>query len=96
MLISLLLGIIAGIPVVDKTLEDGTKISKITAHLADKQVVTDSRNDTEFVVTEYGIADLWGKSNKERAKALIDIAHPDFRPELKEAMKEIFHHSYDE
>ena len=76
--------------------KDGTKISKITPHLADKQVVTDSRNDTEFVVTEYGIADLWGKSNKERAKALIDIAHPDFRPELKEAMKEIFHHSYDE
>ena len=76
--------------------KDGTKISKITAHLADKQVVTDSRNDTEFVVTEYGIADLWGKSNADRARALIDIAHPDFRPQLKEEMEEIFHHKYDE
>ena len=76
--------------------KDGTKISKITAHLADKQVVTDSRNDTEFVVTEYGIADLWGKSNADRARALIDIAHPDFRPQLKEEMEEIFHHKYKE
>ena len=76
--------------------KDGTKISKITAHLADKQVVTDSRNDTEFVVTEYGIADLWGKSNADRARALIDIAHPDFRPQLKEEMEEIFHHKYNE
>ena len=76
--------------------KDGTKISKITAHLADKQVVTDSRNDTEFVVTEYGVADLWGKSNADRARALIDIAHPDFRPQLKEEMEEIFHHKYNE
>jgi len=76
--------------------KDGTKISKITAHLADRQVVTDSRNDTEFVITEYGIADLWGKSNADRARALIDIAHPEFRPQLKEEMEEIFHHKYNE
>ena len=74
--------------------KDGTKISKITAHLADKQVVTDSRNDTEYVVTEYGIANLWGKSNADRARALIDIAHPDFRPELKDQMEEMFHQKY--
>lgn len=74
--------------------KDGTKISKITAHLADKQVVTDSRNDTEYVITEYGIADLWGKSNADKARALIDIAHPDFRPELKDQMEEMFHQKY--
>jgi 4-hydroxybutyrate CoA-transferase len=74
--------------------KDGTKISKITAHLADKQVVTDSRNDTEYVVTEYGIANLWGKSNADRARALIDIAHPDFRPQLKDEMEEMFHQKY--
>lgn len=74
--------------------KDGTMISKITAHLADKQVVTDSRNDTEYVITEYGIADLWGKSNADRARALIDIAHPKFRDQLKDEMEEMFHQKY--
>ncbi|NLD20388.1 MAG: acetyl-CoA hydrolase/transferase family protein [Clostridiales bacterium] len=74
--------------------KDGTMISKITAHLADKQVVTDSRNDTEYVITEYGIADLWGKSNAARARALIDIAHPKFREQLKDEMEEMFNQKY--
>ncbi len=74
--------------------KDGTKISKITARLAEGQCVTDSRNDTEYVITEYGIADLWGKTNADRARALINIAHPDFRPELKDQMEEIFHQKY--
>ena len=74
--------------------KDGTKISKITAQLAAGQPITDSRNDTEYVITEYGIADLWGKTNADRARALIDIAHPDFRPELKDQMEEMFHQKY--
>jgi itaconate CoA-transferase len=40
------------------------------------------------VVTEYGIADLYGKTLAERGKALIAIAHPDFREELEEALRE--------
>ena len=37
---------------------------------------------SEYFVTEYGIANVRGKTLKERARALIEIAHPDFRPEL--------------
>jgi itaconate CoA-transferase len=47
--------------------------------------VTTPRNDTHIVVTEYGVADLKGKSLRERAEALIGIAHPDFRLELERA-----------
>jgi 4-hydroxybutyrate CoA-transferase len=45
--------------------------------------VTTSRYDVQSIVTEYGIADLWGKSLQERARALINIAHPAFREELE-------------
>jgi acyl-CoA hydrolase len=45
-------------------------------------VVTTSKNDVDHIVTEYGIARLYGKSLSERAKALIAIAHPAFREEL--------------
>jgi RimJ/RimL family protein N-acetyltransferase len=41
-----------------------------------------SRGDVRYVVTEYGVADLWGRSVRERALALTEIAHPDFRAEL--------------
>ena len=44
--------------------------------------VTTSRHDVRSIVTEYGIADLYGKTLRERAQALINIAHPDFREEL--------------
>ena len=49
--------------------------------------VVTSRGDVHYVVTEYGVADLWGKSVRERALALIDIAHPDHRAELLEQAK---------
>ena len=49
--------------------------------------VTISRADVEYVVTEHGIAYLYGKSIRERSLALIDIAHPDFRAELLEQAK---------
>jgi acyl-CoA hydrolase len=45
------------------------------------------RNDVDFVCTEYGMAALRGASLKERSKALISIAHPDFRDELLEGAK---------
>ncbi len=60
----------------------GGKISRIVSILDEGAMVTTSRSDTHYVVTEYGIANLRGKSLRERARALITIAHPDFRAEL--------------
>lgn len=57
-------------------------ISRIKLQLSPGSVVTTSKNDVDNIVTEYGIASLYGKSLSERAKALIDIAHPAFREEL--------------
>ena len=45
-------------------------------------VVTTSKNDVDYIVTEYGVAHLRGRSLGERARQLIAIAHPDFRDEL--------------
>ncbi len=50
---------------------------------------TDPRADTQYVVTEYGVADLFGKSTAERAVALISIAHPKFRAELERGAREL-------
>jgi len=50
--------------------------------------IVTSRGDVRYIVTEYGIADLWGRNIRERAMALIEIAHPDFRAELLAAAKE--------
>ncbi len=52
--------------------------------------VTTSRNDVDYVVTEYGIARLKGKTLKQRARALIAVAHPDFRPMLEEEYQKRF------
>jgi len=64
--------------------KDGTMISKIVPFLAHGAPVTTSRNDVDYVVTEYGIAELRGKSARQRAKNLIAIAHPDVRAGLEE------------
>ena len=70
--------------------KDGTKISKITPLLSEGQVVSTSRHDTDYIATEYGIVRLKGKTVRQRAKALIGIAHPDFRDELAEAYEKMF------
>ena len=57
-------------------------ISRIKLQLTPGSVVTTSKNDVDNIVTEYGIASLYGKSLAERANALIGIAHPAFREEL--------------
>jgi acyl-CoA hydrolase len=62
-------------------------VSRIVPKLTPGAVVTTSRNDTDYVVTEFGAAKLRGKTIRERATALIAIAHPDFRTELLEAAK---------
>lgn len=60
-------------------------ISKIVPFLKEGAGVTTTRAHVHFVVTEYGIVDLFGKNLKQRAKALIDISHPDARQTLEEA-----------
>jgi 4-hydroxybutyrate CoA-transferase len=51
--------------------------------------VTTSKNDIDHVVTEYGVARLRGRTVRERARALIAIAHPDFRAELTDAAEQL-------
>lgn len=60
----------------------GGKVSRIVPTLAVGQGVTTPRTLVDYIVTEYGIASLFGKSLKERVGELIAIAHPDFRAEL--------------
>jgi acyl-CoA hydrolase len=62
-------------------------VSRIVAKI--EGPATDPRADTQYVVTEYGIANLRGKSTAQRAEALIAIAHPNFRDELMRQAKEI-------
>jgi len=71
------------------TTKDG-KISRIVPTLKPGAGVVTSRGDVHYVVTEYGIAQLWGKSIKERTVELIRIAHPKFRDELTEFAKETY------
>jgi len=63
------------------TAKDET-ISRICATLKPGSGVTTSRNDVHYVVTEYGVADLYGRSISERVQSLVNIAHPKFRDEL--------------
>ncbi len=70
------------------SLASGGKISRITCELDRGAAVTTSRNDVHYVVTEYGAVDLRGKSLRQRAEALISIAHPDFQAILTEEAKE--------
>lgn len=65
------------------TAKDGL-CSRITPILGAGGGVTTTRGDVHYVVTEYGIANLYGKTIRERAKALIEIAHPAFREQLEE------------
>ena len=60
----------------------GGTISKIKSILTPGAIVTTSKNDVDYIVTEYGIAHLRGESLGSRARQLISIAHPDFRDEL--------------
>ena len=66
-------------------------ISRIVPTLKPGAGVVTSRGDVDYVVTEYGAVDLWGKTIQERAKALISIAHPKFRDELTKYAKETFY-----
>jgi len=63
---------------------DGNMFSNIVPALPLGTPVTTLRTDVMYIVTEYGVADVFNKSFEERAKALIEIAHPDFRDALTE------------
>ena len=62
--------------------KDGTLASRIVPTLSPGSIVTTPRSKVHYVVTEYGYAQMKGKSTWQRAEALINIAHPDFRDEL--------------
>ena len=70
-------------------------ISRIVPFLEEGTAVTTSRNDVHYVITEYGIAGLKGKSLKERARALINIAHPNFRAQLIKEWEKRFNKQFD-
>lgn len=72
----------------------GGKKSKIVPFLAEGTPVTLPRTDIDYVVTEYGIAAMRGKSIRERAKALIKIAHPNFHEELIVAWEQFFNQKF--
>ncbi len=69
----------------------GRRISRIVPMLEPGSVVTAQRAFVDYVVTECGIAQLKGKTLKQRAAALIEVAHPDFRDELRKEAKRIYH-----
>ncbi|HOS05674.1 MAG TPA: acetyl-CoA hydrolase/transferase C-terminal domain-containing protein [Syntrophorhabdaceae bacterium] len=65
-------------------------ISRIVPTLKEGAAVTTSRNDVDYVVTDYGIASLKGKTVRDRMKALINIAHPNVREELQKKAYEVY------
>ena len=73
--------------VLPSTTQDG-KTSRIVPHLSEGAGVASTRGDVNFVVTEYGIAELQGKSIYQRVVELAQIAHPKFREDIMEAAKE--------
>lgn len=68
----------------------GGELSRIAPTLGSRNVVTTLRNDIDYVVTEYGVAALSGRTELERAMALVSIAHPKFREELERSVMEQF------
>lgn len=82
-----------GVPIIalpsTTVLKDGTPITRIAAMLKQGAGVVTSRNHVRYIVTEYGVADLYGKTIRQRARQLIDIAHPDFRADLEKQAGEL-------
>jgi acetyl-CoA hydrolase len=67
----------------------GDQFSRIVPLLKQGAGVVTTRNHVHYVVTEYGVADLYGKTIRQRAQALINIAHPKFRDELTHTAREL-------
>ena len=82
-----------GVPIIalpsTSTLRDGSVISKIVPMLKQGAGVVTSRNHVHYVVTEFGVAELYGKSVRQRTQALINIADPRFREEITRQAREL-------
>ncbi len=82
-----------GVPIIalpsTAEMKDGTLISRIVPLLKHGAGVVTSRNHVRYVVTEYGVAAVYGKTIRERAQSLINIAHPQFRDEMTKTAKEL-------
>src|SRR3990172_2065974 len=70
-------------------LRDGRRVSRIVPMLKPGAGVTTTRNHVHYVVTEFGVAYLYGKTIRERARALIEVAHPDGREALERSAGEL-------
>ncbi len=79
-----------GVPIIalPSTAQNGG-LSRIVPLLKQGAGVTTTRNHVRYVVTEHGVADLYGKTIRQRAEALINVAAPDFREELEKAAREL-------
>lgn len=73
----------------NSTAKDG-KISRVVDRLDSGAMITTPRMDTHYLVTEYGVVNLKGKSTRERALGIIDIAHPKFRDELLKKAEDMY------
>ena len=82
-----------GVPIIalpsTTKLKDGTPITRIAAMLKQGAGVVTTRNHVRYVVTEYGVADLYAKTIRQRARQLINISHPDFRADLEKQAREL-------
>ena len=82
-----------GVPIIalpsTSTLRDGSVISKIVPMLKQGAGVVTSRNHVHYVVTEFGVAELYGKSVRQRTQALINIADPRFREDITRQAREL-------
>jgi len=76
-----------GVPIIavpsTTSFKDGTTISRIVSMIKQGGGIVTSRNHVHYVVTEFGVADLYGKTIRQRAQQLINIAHPNFRKDLE-------------
>lgn len=79
-----------GKPIIALTSRTHHGVARIVPYLRQGAGVVTTRGHVHYVVTEYGVAELWGKNLRQRAKALIAIAHPDDREALERACHERF------
>jgi len=82
-----------GVPIIalpsTTTLKDGTQLSRIVCMLKQGAGVVTGRNNVHYIVTEYGVADLYGRTIRQRTRQLINIAHPDFRADLEKQARDL-------
>jgi 4-hydroxybutyrate CoA-transferase len=82
-----------GVPIIampsTNVMKDGSLVTKIVPTLKPGAGVVTSRNHIHYLVTEYGVADLYGKSVRQRVNELVKVSHPDFRADLEKQAKEL-------